>query len=79
MRIQTCFTYYLEYHVFFIFEKGKSISLPESFQMNQRTYLFEVVYVSYVRNVPLGTINLSASYDLVRFCSSKSCMYDYGY
>ena len=30
--------------------------------MNQRTYLFEVVYVSYVLNVPLGSINLSASY-----------------
>ena len=29
----------------------------------QRTYLFEDVYVSYVINVPLGTINLSASYD----------------
>ena len=28
--------------------------------MNQRTYLFEVVYVSYVLNVPLGSINLSA-------------------
>ena len=31
--------------------------------MNQRTYLFEVVYVSYVLNVPLGSINLSASYE----------------
>ena len=30
--------------------------------MNQSLYLFEVVYVSYVLNVPLGTINLSASY-----------------
>ena len=32
--------------------------------MNQRTYLFEDVDVSYVRNIPLGTstINLSASY-----------------
>ena len=33
--------------------------------MNQRTYLFEVVYVSYVLNVPLGSINLSASYEVV--------------
>ena len=31
--------------------------------MNQSLYLFEVVYVSYVLNVPLGTINLSASYE----------------
>ena len=30
--------------------------------MNQRTYLFEDLYVSYVGNVSLGTINLSASY-----------------
>ena len=42
--------------------KRGNLSLPESFQMNQRTYLFEAVYVSYVLNVPLGTINLSASY-----------------
>ena len=49
--------------------------------MNKRTYLFEVVYVSYVINVPLCTINLSASYCTGResgFCWTIWIRFFYG-
>ena len=56
--------WFLEYNVFFISEKGKrgNLSLPESFEMSQRTYLLAIMYVRYAENVPTALISLSASY-----------------